>query len=129
MRILLTGATGYVGRRLLPVLVNQGHHVVCLVRDSRRFDWEDFSEDFLKHVEVVEGDLARPESLQQIPRDLDAAYYLVPSLNAPREFTHMEAVTARNFVEWIDASTVQGWGSFRFFSFFLCHTFIIWLVL
>ncbi|HZJ79875.1 MAG TPA: NAD-dependent epimerase/dehydratase family protein [Dysgonamonadaceae bacterium] len=37
MKILLTGATGYIGKRLLPVLVEAGHHVVCCVRDLNRF--------------------------------------------------------------------------------------------
>ena len=40
MKILLTGATGYIGQRLLPVLVNQGHYVVCCVRDKQRFNPE-----------------------------------------------------------------------------------------
>ena len=37
MKILLTGATGYIGKRLIPVLVEAGHHVVCAVRDKKRF--------------------------------------------------------------------------------------------
>ncbi|MGB0347311.1 MAG: NAD-dependent epimerase/dehydratase family protein, partial [Balneolaceae bacterium] len=35
-KILLTGATGYIGKRLLPVLLREGHHVVCCVRDKHR---------------------------------------------------------------------------------------------
>ena len=38
MKILLTGATGYIGKRLLPVLLSKGHEVVCCVRDRARFD-------------------------------------------------------------------------------------------
>ncbi|WP_200871434.1 NAD-dependent epimerase/dehydratase family protein [Saccharicrinis fermentans] len=40
MKVLLTGATGYVGKRLLPVLVQAGYQVVCCVRDKRRFSPE-----------------------------------------------------------------------------------------
>ena len=57
MRVLLTGSTGYIGRRLLPELIRSGHEVICLVRDRRRFDWQDFTEDDLRHIRVVEGDL------------------------------------------------------------------------
>ncbi len=77
MKILLTGSTGYIGRRLLPILVAAGHQVVCLVRDQRRFDWEDFTEDFLQQVTVIEGDLNQTSDLPTIPADIDAAYYLV----------------------------------------------------
>lgn len=38
MKILLTGATGYIGKRLLPALVEKGHQVVCCVRDFNRFN-------------------------------------------------------------------------------------------
>ncbi len=100
MKILLTGSTGYLGRRLLPILVNAGHHVICLVRDLRRFDWEDFSEEFLSHVDVIEGDLADASSLQRIPHDLDAAYYLVHSLgNSYSGFEDVERKTAENFAQ------------------------------
>jgi len=100
MKILLTGSTGYLGRRLLPVLVNDGHQVVCLVRDRRRFDWEDFNESFLKNIDVIEADLADMESLEAIPVDIDAAYYLVHSLGSSYEgFEEMEQKTARNFAQ------------------------------
>ena len=102
MKVLLTGSTGYIGRRLLPVLVNDGHQVVCLVRDKRRFDWEDFDEDFLSHVEVVEADLDNRKSLDVLPGDIDAAYYLVHSLTSSYSgFSEMENRTAENFADWI----------------------------
>ena len=99
MKILLTGSTGYIGRRLLPVLVEAGHQVVCLVRDQRRFDWEDFSEDFLKQVAVIEVDLNDPSTFTSVPTDIDAAYYLVHSMSSSNpNFTEMEATSAENFV-------------------------------
>ena len=98
----MTGATGYLGRRLLPVLVNAGHDVVCLVRDRRRFDWEDFNDSFLERVEVIEGDLSDKESLDVIPDSIDAAYYMVHSLGSSYAgFESMEQRTASNFAERI----------------------------
>ena len=106
MKILLTGSTGYIGRRLLPVLVEAGHHVICLVRDKRRFDWEDFSEDFLKQVSVIEVDLSDPQSFALVPTDIDAAYYLVHSMSSSNpDFTEMEATAAQNFVTFINTTS------------------------
>ena len=70
MKILLTGSTGYIGRRLLPVLVAAGHQVVCLVRDQRRFDWEDFTADFLQQVTVIEGDLNQNSNFPSLPSEV-----------------------------------------------------------
>ena len=108
MKILLTGSTGYIGRRLLPVLVQAGHHVVCLVRDQRRFDWEDFSQEFLKQVSVIEVDLSDPNSFGSVPTDIDAAYYLVHSMSSSNpDFTAMEATSAQNFVAFINTTTAK----------------------
>lgn len=106
MKILLTGSTGYIGRRLLPVLVEAGHHVVCAVRDKRRFDWEDFSETFLQHVTVIEADLTQP--ITTLPKDIDAAYYLVHSMSTAYEnFASLEAQSAQYFVEYINTTTAR----------------------
>jgi len=108
MRILLTGSTGYIGRRLLPILVQSGHHVICLVRDKRRFDWDDFDENFLSNVTVIEGDLSTPETLEDYNLDLDAAYYMVHSLsNSYSKFSDIEQVTAKNFVDLVSRTTAK----------------------
>jgi uncharacterized protein YbjT (DUF2867 family) len=108
MKILLTGSTGYIGRRLLPVLVEAGHHVVCLVRDKRRFDWEDFSEDFLNHVSVIEVDLIATNTFTSVPTDVDVAYYLVHSMSSSdRNFTDIESLSATNFVTLINATSAK----------------------
>ena len=60
MKILLTGATGYIGKRLLPILVAQGHEIVCCVRDKNRFY---FPKEFEKHIEVIEIDFLKKETL------------------------------------------------------------------
>ena len=108
MKILLTGSTGYIGRRLLPDLVEQGHHVVCPVRDKRRFDFEDFDEKFLNSVEVVECDFLDPKSLEKLPKDIDAAYYLIHSLTSDsKEFSKLEAETAVHFKDYVSESSAK----------------------
>ncbi len=96
MKILLTGANGYIGTRLLPVLIENGHDVVCLVRDKRRFIDES---DFSGHITIIQGDLLKEESLLEIPHDIDVAYYLVHSMaNAYRGFEKLEGLSAENFL-------------------------------
>jgi len=99
MRILLTGANGYIGTRLLPVLLEQGHDVVCMVRDKRRFAEES---DFGDKVKIITGDLLKPETLSNIPPDIDAAYYLVHSMSSGGgEFADQEFESAMHFVKAI----------------------------
>ncbi len=79
MHILLTGANGYIGMRLLPVLVEDGHEVTCVVRDKDRFRP---AADILDKVHVIEFDFLHPENAVQNFRDkqFDVAYYLIHSL-------------------------------------------------
>lgn len=108
MKILLTGSTGYIGRRLLPTLLANGHEVICLVRDQRRFDWEDFSKEDLTRISVVEGDLAKASSLEAAPLDFDVAYYLVHSMSSSYEdFTRIESDSAKNFVDLVNRSQAK----------------------
>lgn len=100
MKILLTGATGYIGQRLLPVLLEQGHEVVCAVRDRSRFDKGRFGDSPM--LTLVELDLLDTATLSAIPDDLDAAYYLVHSMSAAGEFSASEEKSARNFIEALD---------------------------
>lgn len=52
MRILLTGANGYIGKRLLPALLDEGHQVICCVRDGGRFDRSKYSSSGISALEV-----------------------------------------------------------------------------
>ena len=70
MKILLTGATGYIGKRLLPALVEAGHEVVCCVRDTNRFNPP---VSIKQKISVIEIDLLNEESLNRIPEDIDGA--------------------------------------------------------
>ncbi|MBS1659125.1 MAG: SDR family oxidoreductase [Bacteroidetes bacterium] len=79
MRILLTGANGYIGMRLLPVLVENGHEVTCVVRDQFRFRP---AGNLLEKIKIIEFDFLKPEyALQNFGgKEFDAAYYLIHSL-------------------------------------------------
>lgn len=95
MTILVTGATGYIGKRLIPLLINEGHHVVCAVRDTLRAD-----KDYIKneHIDVIEVDFLKPETLQNIPKNIDIVYYLIHSMsNASNSFETLEEHCAINF--------------------------------
>lgn len=79
MRILLTGANGYIGMRLLPVLVEAGHEVTCVVRDINRFKP---SKSILIKINIIEYDFLHPENAIQNfkNKEFEAAYYLIHSL-------------------------------------------------
>ena len=105
MRILLTGATGYIAKRLLPVLIDEGHQVVCCVRDKRRFDHTRYPSG---QVEVVELDLLKPDTLDAIPEDIDVAYYLVHSMStSEQDFEELEREAAENFSARMEQTGVQ----------------------
>lgn len=97
MNILLTGATGYIAQRLLPVLIENGHDVTCCVRDKQRFDVTKYND---KQLKVIEVDFLNEESLQNIPSDIDMAYYLIHSMSSMSgDFEDMEQRCAQNFID------------------------------
>jgi uncharacterized protein YbjT (DUF2867 family) len=104
MKLLLTGATGYIGKRLLPQLIAQGHEVVCCVRDVSRFEPP---ESLRPHIQVIELDLLDSESLKNIPKDIDAAYYLVHSMSASEDYAELEKTSALNFRETVNLTAAQ----------------------
>ena len=104
MKILLTGATGYIGKRLLPDLVKAGHHVVCCVRDKKRF----FPTPSLEqNISIIEIDLLEKESLSKIPQDIDGAYYLVHSMSASKNYQDLERQSAINFRTALNKTNVE----------------------
>jgi uncharacterized protein YbjT (DUF2867 family) len=95
MKILLTGVTGYIGQRLLPVLLENGHEVVCCVRDIKRFKNKNYPS---QNLSVIEIDFLNKDSLQQIPTDIEVAYYLIHSMSTQTgDFENMEEQCATNF--------------------------------
>ena len=104
MKILLTGATGYIGKRLLPVLVEEGHEVVCCVRDIKRFN----PPDVLKpKIKIIQIDLLDKESLNNIPVDIDGAFYLVHSMAASSRYQDLEKESAVNFRDALKKTNVD----------------------
>lgn len=104
MKILLTGASGYIGKRLLPVLVDGGHEVICCVRDVNRFSPP---ESLKERVTVIQLDLLEKDSLQRIPKDIDGAFYLVHSMSTSSDYQQLEQESAVNFREAINLTKVQ----------------------
>jgi len=105
MKILLTGATGYIAQRLLPVLLENGHEVICCVRDKSRFETSKYTQSGLS---VIEVNFLRSETLEVIPTDIDIAYYLIHSMSAQTgNFEDMEAICANNFKESIQRTKVR----------------------
>ena len=105
MKILLTGATGYIAQRLLPILVGNNHTIVCCVRDLKRFHVE---EEWAGQVTKIEVDFLKPESLNNIPLDIDVAYYLIHSMaTSSGDFSEMEQQSAQNFVRRIEETKAQ----------------------
>lgn len=105
MKILLTGANGYIGARLLPLLQKSGHETYCLVRDKRRVNTENFDEE---NTHIIVGDLLKEETLNCIPKDIDAAYYLVHSMGtAHTDFRMLESASANNFIKAIEETACK----------------------
>ncbi|MFO7670100.1 MAG: SDR family oxidoreductase [Bacteroidales bacterium] len=105
MKILLTGATGYIGKRLLPVLLAQGHEVICCVRDKGRFDVSGFVNT---KVSVIEVNFLEDHSLESIPEDIEVAYYLIHSMaTAVSDFERLEKISAENFRNRISRTKAQ----------------------
>jgi uncharacterized protein YbjT (DUF2867 family) len=91
--LLVTGATGYIGGRLVPRLLETGTRVRCLVRDASRLQGRPWKEK----VDVVVGDVLHPDSLADAMRGVSVAYYLVHSLGAGSDFSERDVTAARNF--------------------------------
>ena len=104
MKILLTGATGYIGKRVLLSLVKQDYQIVCCTRDKKRFNPP---KSIIDNIEVIEVDLLKKETLANIPKDIDAAYYLVHSMSSSKDYTKLEYESACNFRETIDQTSAK----------------------
>ena len=98
MKILVTGTTGYIGKRILPILLEEGHSLVCCVRDTRRSPVEYKAHPSISFLEI---DFLTPEL--EFPADIDVAYYLIHSMStSSTNFTTLEERCAINFKTLIE---------------------------
>lgn len=92
MKILLTGANGYVGKRLLPELLNLNHEIICCVRNKNRLGLDEAT---LSKITIWEIDFLDDTNLENIPKDIDVAYYLIHSMSSStKNFDVLEANSA-----------------------------------
>ena len=92
-RLLVTGATGYIGGRLVPRLLAAGYPVRCLARDPERLRGRSWH----RAIEVVTGDVLEPASLPPAMKDVTIAYYLIHSMGGGGGFHERDIEAARNF--------------------------------
>lgn len=105
MKILLTGANGYIGMRVLPLLLEQGHDVVCAVRSADRLSVD---KETKEKIDIVEVDLLDEIQSGLFPKDIDAAYYLVHSMTSSNSnFSKKEQTTAENFNAYMKETKVK----------------------
>lgn len=105
MKILLTGVTGYVGKRLLPVLVRQGHEVICCVREKSRLT---IHKNLLLKVQIIEIDFLNEILPNAVPANIDVAYYLIHSMSTSSEkFGALESKSAGNFKKYMESTNVK----------------------
>ncbi|MFD9566439.1 SDR family oxidoreductase [Streptomyces sp. NPDC059994] len=101
--VLVTGATGYIGGRLVPELLDAGYRVRCLARTPRKLR----DHPWAGRVETVRGDVTDAESVGAALRGVDVAYYLVHSLGTGPGFEKTDRSAARIFAEQAAAAGVR----------------------
>lgn len=100
MKVLVTGANGYIGTHLIPSLLDAGHEVHCVVRNIQRFKYHG-----LQGLHLWEADLLKPETLEKIPKNMDVAYYLIHSMGvSSKDFPNLERQCAQNFANFMKDS-------------------------
>ncbi|KPH14738.1 SDR family oxidoreductase [Chryseobacterium sp. ERMR1:04] len=104
-KILLTGATGYIGKRMISVIAEHGYKVICCSRDVSRFSKpEGIKDDF---IEVIEVDFLKEETLKNIPHDISGAYYLMHSMSTSNDYEESEKTCAQNFISAIEKTQCE----------------------
>ena len=104
MKILLTGATGYIGQRVLPLLLENGHSVICCVRNRQRFEQQHSH----KNLTSIEVDFENPKKQAPIPADIDVIFYLIHSMGSNiNKFADAESKSATNFLKVVEPTAAK----------------------
>ncbi len=105
MKILITGTTGYIAKRLIPVLLSQKHELVCCIRDLDRIP-----EDYIDHpqVQFLEIDFLNDNINVLLDDDIKAAYYLIHSMSSSNSnFDDLEKTCALNFKKIVENTNIE----------------------
>lgn len=103
-KILLTGANGYIGKRILPILAENGDQVYCVVRDPSRFK---VPQAFSENVQVFKADLTNEKELAQLPKEIDYVFFLVHAMSGGGKFNETELKIAENFKQYLNQTTAK----------------------
>ena len=103
MHILLTGATGYIGKRLIPVLIKKKYKITCLIRNKEQSNY------FLNlGCQVMIGDLETAAGLEQVPPDIDVSYFLVHAMSdRVNDLIEIESEIAKNYLSMLTHTTCR----------------------
>lgn len=101
--VLVTGATGYIGGRLVLRLLESGHRVRCLVRDPSRLQ----GRPWFDNVEIVTGDVLQSHTLGPAMEGVSTAYYLVHSMGSGSAFHNQDLIAAQNFGDAAKSANVE----------------------
>ncbi len=105
MKILLTGASGYIGKRLVHRLIENNYEVICAVRDLDRIS---LPESIIEKVSFLEIDFLCPPDINSLPKDIDGAFYLIHSMSESiKNFSELELMAAKNFRDYMNLTRVR----------------------
>ena len=103
MNILITGANGYIGQRLLAALLEEGHDLYCCVRQKKRFE-EEYNNE---HIHAIEIDFLNADKLKPFPEEIDVAFFLIHSMSSKGDFHEKEMATVKNFLRLIEKTNCK----------------------
>ncbi|CAL2074635.1 SDR family oxidoreductase [Tenacibaculum sp. 190524A02b] len=104
MKIVITGTTGYIAKRLIPKLLEEGHELLCCVRDVSRIP-EDLKEN--KSIDFLEIDFLNVKE-KQFPKEIEVAYYLIHSMSSSStNFENLEYTCAKNFKTLVEKTNCK----------------------
>lgn len=104
MKIFVTGTTGYIGKRLIPFLLKAGHELLCSVRDLNRIPMQFKDKPGISFIEI---DFLKHDTAVTLPKDIDAAYYLMHSMSSSGNFDALELTCAENFKKYVAGTNLK----------------------